>query len=163
MRRCGLLLSDVTTLSGLRALHNACHGAGAAQGMAARRAHHARATERAARGSARLRCRREGTTPLTRPARRGRSGAVGAKGVPIIRRALAARRRTKGWNREGEGPPRSFNLPLLYRGQRRSDGQGRGRSNDLCLFNVTVIVKLDAVLRGNVSLAASGAVVIRLA
>jgi hypothetical protein len=42
-------------------------------------------------------------------------------------------------------------------------GQGRGRLSDLLPCNVTVIVKLEAVLRGNVPLAASGAVVVGLA
>ena len=42
-------------------------------------------------------------------------------------------------------------------------GQGRGRLRGLCLINVTVIVKLEAFLGGNVSQAASGAVVVNLA
>jgi hypothetical protein len=42
-------------------------------------------------------------------------------------------------------------------------GQGRGRSSGLLLCNVTVIVKLEAVLRGNVSQATGGAVVVSLA
>jgi hypothetical protein len=42
-------------------------------------------------------------------------------------------------------------------------GQGRGRLRSLCLVNVTVIVKLEAFLGGNVPQAASGAVVINLA
>lgn len=42
-------------------------------------------------------------------------------------------------------------------------GQGRDRLRDLCLLKVTVIVKLEAFLGGNVSPAASGAVVVHLA
>ena len=41
--------------------------------------------------------------------------------------------------------------------------QGRGRLSGLCLFNVTVIVKLEAVLWGNVPQATGGAVVVNLA
>src|SRR5271166_1370305 len=42
-----------------------------------------------------------------RPALRVAADLVlsGRRALPICRRALAARRRTKGWNREGEGPP----------------------------------------------------------
>ena len=42
-------------------------------------------------------------------------------------------------------------------------GRGRGRSSSLCLFHVTAIVKLEAVLRENMSSAASGVVVVSLA
>ncbi len=42
-------------------------------------------------------------------------------------------------------------------------GQGRGRLSGLRLFNVTVIVKLEAAVWGNVSQAAGGAVVVNLA
>jgi hypothetical protein len=38
-----------------------------------------------------------------------------------------------------------------------------GRLSGLCLFNVTVIVKLEAALWGNVPQAAGGAVVVNLA
>ena len=41
-------------------------------------------------------------------------------------------------------------------------GQG-GRLGGLCLFNVTVIVKLDAAFWGNVPQATGGAVVVNLA
>ena len=59
--------------------------------------------DRAARGSARLRCRRKGAAPLTRPARGGRPGAVGAKGVPdnLTRARRAAS--NKGLEQKGEG------------------------------------------------------------
>jgi hypothetical protein len=41
-------------------------------------------------------------------------------------------------------------------------GRGRGRLSGLCLFNVTVIVKLVAVLWGNVRQATSGTVIVSL-
>ena len=42
-------------------------------------------------------------------------------------------------------------------------GQGRGLLSGLYLFNVTVIVKLEATLWGNVPQATGGAVVVNLA
>ena len=52
-----------------------------------------------------------------------------------------------------------------YRGgQGRLYGAGQvGRLSGLCLFNVTVIVKLEAAFWGNVPQAAGGAVVVNLA
>ena len=50
-----------------------------------------------------------------------------------------------------------------YGGQGRLHGAGQGgRLSGLCLFNVTVIVKLEAALWGNVPQAAGGAVVVNL-
>ena len=49
-------------------------------------------------------------------------------------------------------------------GQGRLYGAGQGgRLSGLCLFNVTVIVKLEAALWGNVPQATGGAVVVNLA
>ena len=49
-------------------------------------------------------------------------------------------------------------------GQGRLYGAGQvGRLCGLCLFNVTVIVKLDAAFWGNVPQATGGAVVVNLA
>ena len=49
-----------------------------------------------------------------------------------------------------------------YGGQGRLHGQGRGRLSGLP-FNVTVVIKLEAVLWGNVPRATGGAVVVNLA
>jgi hypothetical protein len=62
----------------------------------------------------------------------------------------------------GEG--RCFNRAVLTAvGRVGCTGQGRGRLSGLCLFNVTVIVKLEAALWGNVPQATGGAVVVNLA
>jgi hypothetical protein len=61
----------------------------------------------------------------------------------------------------------AFQAALAYPAARAASvavqGQGRGRLSGLGLFNVTVIVKLEAALWGNVPQATGGAVVVNLA
>src|ERR1017187_4581827 len=67
-----------------------------------------------------------------------------------------------GTDKAGEG--RCFNRAALTTvGGAGCTGQGRGRLSGLCLFNVTVIVKFEAALWGNVPQATGGAVVVNLA
>ena len=56
-----------------------------------------------------------------------------------------------------------FKAWLIGVGGCTEQGRGRLRGLCLCLVNVTLIVKLEAFLRGNVPQAASGAVVVNLA
>ena len=87
--------------------------------------------------------------------RRRRGDASAAGGVPT--------RAASGTGRAGEG--RCFNRAALTTAGRvgcTGAGQG-GRLGGLCLFNVTVIVKLDAAFWGNVPQATGGAVVVNLA
>ena len=79
-----------------------------------------------------------------------------------LRRGGVPTRAASGTGRAGEG--RCFNRAALTTvGRAGCTGQGRGRLSGLGLFNVTAIVKLEAVLWGNVPQAAGGAVVVNLA